>query len=189
MEIFKDIEGYEGKYQVSNQGRVKSLNYKRSGKEGLLKPHRVGKPNPNGEYHLAVCLNDRKNHLVHQLMGNAFIPNPENKKLIHHKNGNPEDNRMENLEWATYKENNNDPITIERYKQRKPTEETKEKIRVGVPKRKVLLYNFDTDDKIIFNSIKEAADALGLRQSAICNCCRGLISKTKGYYFRYYNSK
>jgi hypothetical protein len=99
-EIWKDIEGYEGLYQVSNLGRIKSLNFKRSGKEGILKS------NPEGGY-CAVTLSHKRRGVfyIHRLVATAFIPNPENKPEVNHINHNKRDNRASNLEWVTQSEN------------------------------------------------------------------------------------
>lgn len=100
-EIWKDIEGYEGKYQVSNYGNVKSLNYRRTGKE------RVMKPSFDAYGYLVVILyKDGKNTIykVHILVAEAFIENPGNKPRICHINTIRGDNRAENLYWASQKE-------------------------------------------------------------------------------------
>lgn len=95
-ETWKDIEGYEGRYKVSNQGRVISLNYKRSGKPKVLTA------NPSGGY---CCVSLRgKVVAVHRLVATAFVPNPENKKQVHHTNFDPHDNRASNLVWMTKEE-------------------------------------------------------------------------------------
>ena len=92
-EIWKDIEGYEGLYQVSNMGRVKSFF---SGREKIKKLHM------RGGYWLAKIKNNYVG--VHILVAKAFIPNPENKSEVNHLNGKS-DNRVSSLEWVTHKEN------------------------------------------------------------------------------------
>ncbi len=92
-EIWKQIEGYEGLYDISNHGHVKSV---RSGK--------ILSPETKGDGYLRVTLGG-KHQRVHRLVAKAFIENTENKPEINHKNGIRNDNMVENLEWATPKEN------------------------------------------------------------------------------------
>lgn len=96
MEIWKDIEGYEGFYQINCNGHVKSL---RTGK--TLKPGTI-----NGYYSITLCVNFlHKSFLVHRLIAKSFIPNPDNKPCINHKDGNRKNNALDNLEWCTQLEN------------------------------------------------------------------------------------
>ena len=99
MEVWKDIAGYEGLYQVSSFGRVKSLWH---GRERIRKPHL----NHKGYSELNLCKGGNvKGFKVHRLVAEAFIPNPQNKREVNHINGIKADNRVENLEWVTPSEN------------------------------------------------------------------------------------
>lgn len=103
-EIWKDIDGYIGLYQVSNLGNVKSLNFGRTKKEKLLSIGKTGK----GYCAVSLCKNgNQKTALVHRLVANAFIPNPQNLPQINHKNEIKSDNSADNLEWCDCKYNNN----------------------------------------------------------------------------------
>jgi hypothetical protein len=98
-ETWKDVSGYEGRYQVSDQGRVRSL---LTGKVLSL-----ARPRANMRY-MTISLgsrNNRKTFLVHRLVAVCFLAQPEGSTEVNHKNGNREDNRAENLEWCTRKEN------------------------------------------------------------------------------------
>ena len=131
-EIWKPIKDFEGYYEVSNIGRVRSLNYKRTGKEKILKNIEDYK----GYLEVGLTKNGkRKQFKVHRLVAEAFIPNPENKPCIDHINTVKSDNRVENLRWVTYKENSNNEKTLEKFKGenhhffgKHHTEETKKKI-------------------------------------------------------------
>ena len=117
MEIWKDIEGYEGLYQVSSFGRVKSL--KRFDSCNRLVQERVlktSKRSKNLEYlQVSLCKNGKiKNFLVHILVAKAFIENPCNYPMVNHKDENPNNNEVSNLEWCTAKYNNNYGTRIQR---------------------------------------------------------------------------
>lgn len=109
-EIWKDIEGYEGLYQVSNFGRVKSLNiikfnqfssYKHKGRVLKLQLNKQ-----TGYMYVNLSkLKSYKTTSIHRLVAKAFIPNPENKSQVNHKDGNKFNNYVENLEWCTQIEN------------------------------------------------------------------------------------
>ena len=109
-EIYVDIPGYEGYYQVSNYGNVKSLDRvikEKTGKTQTIKG-RVLKQriNPGGYYYVELSKNGTKaTFAIHQLVAQAFLDNPENKPIVNHINGIKTDNNVNNLEWATYSEN------------------------------------------------------------------------------------
>lgn len=127
-EIWKPVVGFPN-YEVSNLGRVKGLNYANKGKPNILKPKKKRYPT------VSLRLNKKDTYIrIHRLVATAFIPNPENKRCIDHINCNPKDNRVENLRWATQKENMQNPLTKEKCRNsaigRKASVETKEKLRL-----------------------------------------------------------
>jgi hypothetical protein len=108
-EIWKPIKGYEGYYEVSNLGEVKSLSRKRegNGKKGIIK-ERVLKNTKNGDGYLCVKFykkGTKTTHKVHRLVAETFIKKVKGKSFINHKDGNKLNNDMENLEWCTFSEN------------------------------------------------------------------------------------
>ena len=100
-EIWKVIAECNGEYHISNHGRVKSY---KCGKERILKPYLLGGGLPYYAYSLHIK-NKRKICKVHRLVALAFIPNPDNKPQVNHKDGNKLNNHIDNLEWMTSKEN------------------------------------------------------------------------------------
>lgn len=106
MEIWKDIEEFKGLYQVSNLGNVRSLDMMIKAKSNSLQ-FRAGKvltQHPNDKGYLRVSLLDKKRR-VNRLVAQAFIPNPDNKPEVNHKDRNKQNNLLSNLEWNTRKEN------------------------------------------------------------------------------------
>lgn len=101
-EIWKDIKGYEGLYQVSNKGRVKSLKRKGVGSDRILPGRPAGESGSNRALWRLVGLTKNlkgEARKMHHLVAEAFIPNPDNCTNVRHLNDDPDDNRPENLEW------------------------------------------------------------------------------------------
>ena len=115
MEIWKEIKGYEGLYEVSSEGRVRNI----------IKGNYLTFKSYNDYQRVGLCRHQKQKwFLVHRLVAQAFIPNPDNKPEVDHINCDRRDNRIENLRWVTSKENNNNPIT----------RKNKSDCRVGIPK-------------------------------------------------------
>lgn len=179
-EVFKDIKGFEGLYKVSNKGTVKSVkrvvnhgnfDTKRKIKERIIKPW------DDGHGYNSVSLSkDGKVYKkkVHRLVLEAFVKNTFNKPTVNHINENRKDNRLENLEWATYKENNNFGGHNE---------------RVSKTLSKAVVQLSEKGEKIAeFSSAKEAGIATGVNQVNIQGClAHANRILAGGYKWRYKN--
>lgn len=179
QELWKDIKGYENIYQISSLGNVKSCNYNRTGIARILKPIIT-------KGYLCVGLNikgQQKKYKIHKLVAEAFIPNPDNKLQINHKNGLKTDNRVENLEWSTAKENLRH--ALDTGLRTNSTEKQKQSARnKGIKQRKnILQYNNNFSKE--WDGIKQASRATGINASNISKCCRGKLKSTGGYMWKY----
>ena len=185
MEEFKDIKGYEGLYQVSSLGRVKSLGNNKTKKEKILKliEHSQG--------YLIVNLykeGKRKTIKIHRLVAEAFIDNPNNYPIINHKDENPSNNNVENLEWCNHKYNVNYGTCQHRrvantdYKKKVENTDYKE---VGRKQSKTVL-QFTKDGEFIMEWLSTMECARnGFSHGAVAACCRGERKTHKGYIWRY----
>lgn len=175
-EVWKDIEGYNGKFQISNLGRVKNTETGR-----LMKTYR----NNNGYQRTSFNYKGKiKHYYIHRLIAKAFIPNPENKPHINHINTIRDDNRVwvnedgsinyekTNLEWVTRKENSNNPLTRKHL-----SEAIKNKAKIS----KAVLVISDTKEIIgYYKSASILAKEKNVGRSCISKICLGKRSK-KGY--------
>ena len=160
-EVWKDIRDYEGLYQVSNLGNVRSLDKITNGR--FRKGSILKKTNCRYEMIKLCKHNGGSRLLVHRLVAQTFIPNPEDKKTVNHINGIKTDNRVENLEWVTTKEN------------------IQHAIRTGLMNHNIQVKCIETN--IIYESIKIAGQSLGINHSHISSCCKKRIS-SKGHPFK-----
>lgn len=184
-EIWKDIEGYENLYQVSNMGRVKSLD-KLDGIGRTVKGKILSlTADKDGYLQVSLYKNGaNKRCKVHRLVAQAFIPNPENKLCVDHINTIKDDNRIENLRWVTHKENCNNPLSY-----KKLLENIPHRYLDKNPNSKQII-QFSQNGKLIrkWRCMEEAALELNILPQGISKCCRGTRKTSGGSKWEYYNT-
>ncbi len=182
-EEWRPIAGFEGLYEVSNEGRVKRL--KRDMKRHLPKFEAdeiiITQSQHNVGYKMAALC--RKKFLIHRLVAIAFIPNPNNYRTVNHKNLNKTDNRVENLEWCSHKQNSQ-----HYFESPNPNVKSKNKIAflLGYAARRRYGVNVYKDGAFVnyFESVPIAAKALGIKnKSNIYAAINGKYNKCYGYTF------
>jgi hypothetical protein len=183
-EIWKDILGYEGFYQVSNLGRVRSVDRIVKGKFGSIQ-HKKGVMlapaiNTAGYYSVALTKNAKgKAFRVHRLVAEAFIPNPSNYPIINHKDENKLNNNVNNLEWCTYSYNTIYNNSIARRLS------VKNKNRSYGCEKKVYQYNIDGHLIKTWKSLMEVSRELHVPWGNIANCCRGGKYRHTAYGYKW----
>ena len=192
-EIWKDIKGWEGYYQVSNLGRVRSLERVVCDSRGYYRtiPERIMKltKNDNGYLLVTLCRNNlMRSYHVHRLVGLAFIPNPYGYDEINHIDENKCNNIINNLEWCDRKYNVNYGTGRERQAEKiRGKKQSEENVRKR--SKAVIAANKETGQTIIFLSAREAGRQLEIDQASICRCCKGKQKSAGGFYWQYADSE
>lgn len=184
MEKWKDVIGYEGKYQVSNLGRVRSLNHITVDSLGRTRTHcgKIKSVNQNRNGYLQVHLLHQKLVSVHRLVAESFIPNPRCLKDVNHKNGIKTDNRVENLEWVSRSENIQHAYTILGRKK-----SWLGKKGNNNPRSRIVLQMLGNKILARFYGLNDAFSNTGIRPSTISMCCNGRYKSAGGFQWRYKN--
>lgn len=202
-EVWKDIEGYEGIYQVSNLGRIRSLDRMIHGAYGRTRfsKGKIIKCHITRNGYINVILRKR-NFLVHRIVAKTFLPNPENKTVVDHIDTVKSNNNVDNLRWVTTSENISNPITKNRMdKARKrgeksslwhwPTKKgsfliTRSKGKAHYKSKAVLQYDLHNNLIAEYDTVTEAAIQFGsFIATNISYCCKGKRKTAFGYKWKY----
>lgn len=179
-EKWREIPNTNADYYVSNFGRIKSIDYWGKHTPGILKQRQVR----GADSYLKIDLDKYKSRIyVHRLVGKLFIPNPENKPFINHKDGDKQNNHYSNLEWCTRSEN-----TIHSFRVLGTKYVAHRKGLFGEHHNAARpIIQFSMDGVIIrkWGSIIDACRALNLKHSAIVRCCRHRRKSSKGFKWEY----
>ena len=189
FELWKDVEGFEGYYQVSTWGNVRSLDRWVNSKSKLNKPYKSlykgkmlkGSPDKDG-YLLVHFRKDGKEFAFkkHRLVAEAFIPNPENKSQVNHIDEDKTNNYVWNLNWMTCKENINHGTHNNRSAESRINHPKISKPVIAIEKRTGLILEFA--------SSREAERETGIDNGNIIKCCQGKKNSCGGFYWIYANT-
>lgn len=166
MEIWKDIEGYEGYYQVSSLGNIRNVKTNK-----IL----IGDTNNIGYRRVTLYNPIKKRFFVHRLVALAFCEGYQENYVVNHKDGNKLNNAVNNLEWVTRSENDLHAYELN--------------LREPHPctfKHRIICYNLITGETIkIYKNTQECCDDLGVKRPNVYNCCNGKQKSCKGYGLKY----
>ena len=171
MENWKEIAEYEGLYEVSDMGRVRSLKF---GKEKILKPRK----HTCGYLHVNLCKDGHVKTLkVHRVVAEAFIPNPQGLDTVNHKDEVKTNNTVSNLEWMSLKDNINYGTHNKRVSE----------ANINHPSHSKQVQMCDRKGNLLaaFPSLREAERVTGIDHSHISSCCNGKLKSAGGYKWRY----
>ncbi len=177
-EIWKDIEGFEGKYRISNTGKVLSLNYRREHRSKILLP----KINPDGYAWVQLWFGDGRYEckLIHRLVADAFLENPKSYPIINHKDENPLNNNVENLEWCD--NSYNVLYSLNRFRARAGYAFGRRGKRTNMRILQITL-----SGKVIqeWPNSRTIQARTGMSDWSISECCRGKRHTAYGFKWRY----
>ena len=182
IEIWKDIEGYEGLYQVSNRGRVKSLSRKVTNAMFSINEHFV-KVVDNGHGYKSVSLwkdNKGKHFYVHRLVALAFVPNSNGYKYINHKDEDKSNNDVSNLEWCTAKYNCN---------YGNHTKKLKKSYILNGNNRPIDVYDMKGTFLKTFDCSNDVCRELNIGRRSLYSVCHGVVKSSKGYRFAFHGEE
>ena len=167
---------YEELYKVSNLGRILSLNYRNTGKAELMNPRK----RKDGYMQVFLSKNrEKKLCYVHRLVAETFLENPENKPEVNHIDEDKTNNRVDNLEWKTHKDNLNHGTRNERAGATNKIVQTNGKLS-----KRVLQFTLDGEFVREWESTRECGRN-GFNQVEVAACCRGKLLQHKGFYWMY----
>lgn len=183
-EIWADVIGYQGKYQVSNLGRIRSLPHRVNVQHGTrISPGRILRPHSNKRGYQYVMFGDRSKEGVHRIVCRAFRTNWFDKPCVNHIDGNPSNNHIDNLEWCTYSENEQHSFRV--LGKKAYAHWTGKKGDKNPSSKCVSMYDLRGSFIKCFPSVNEAAAELDLSQGLISSVARGENPSSCGYVFRY----